>query len=392
MAVASGILTMMQRSSWIRAMFEIGIQLKKQYGAENVYDFSLGNTDVDPPESFLRILAEEASVARKGVHGYMPNAGYPDVRSVIADYLTDQHGIAFTERYVLMTCGAGGALNVALKTLLNPGDEVLASVPCFMEYGFYTSNHGGTLKLVPSREDFDLDVDAFEAAISPKTAAVIVNSPNNPSGRVYPESTIAALAVMLERKSAEIGRAIYLISDEPYRRIVYDGVTVPGVFSHYRNTIVATSYSKDLSLPGERIGWLATNPKADDVENLVDGQILCNRILGFVNAPALMQRVVARLQGESVDVGIYRRRRDLLCRSLSEIGYRFTVPQGAFYLFPRAPGGDDVEFVRKLQNERVLAVPGTGFGLPGYFRIAFCVSEDIISRSIDGFRTAFEAV
>jgi aspartate aminotransferase len=272
-----------------------------------------------------------------------------------------------------------------LKTILNPGDEVIASTPCFMEYGFYADNHGGKLVLAPTAPGFDLDVAAIEARIGPRTAALIVNSPNNPTGRVYPEATLRSLARMLDRAGRKHGRAIYILSDEPYRKLVYDGVTVPSILALYPHSIVATSYSKDLSLPGERIGYLAVNPAADDAARLVDGIILCTRILGYVNAPALMQRVVGRLQGVSVDVEIYRKKRDLFCTALAGMGYELAVPQGAFYLFPKAPGGDDLAFVQALQGERVLVVPGRGFSFPGWFRIAYCVDTAVIERSLAGF-------
>ena len=395
MAISRKISEMIEKSSWIRKMFETGSQLKEEYGAENVCDFSLGNPDLPPPDSFSRCLKEQvyrggASREMSNLHGYMPNAGYPDVRTTIAGYLEKEHNLKVSGRNVLMTCGAGGALNVALKTIMNPGDMVMTSAPGFMEYFFYADNSGGSLDMIRSREDFDLDVEKMERRITEYTAALIINSPNNPSGKVYPESTLSALGQMLEKKSREIGRTIYLISDEPYTKIVYEGVKVPSVFNCYRNSILITSFSKDLSIPGERIGYMAVHPEADDVDEFLNGAVLCNRILGFVNAPALMQRTVGEILGETVDVSIYQRRRDLLCDALGEIGYTFQIPDGTFYLFPQAPGGDDVTTVAALQEERILTVPGRGFGVPGYFRIAFCVEEEVILRSFDGFRRAFE--
>jgi aspartate aminotransferase len=384
MAVAGKIKEMMERSSWIRKMFETGAQLKAQHGAENVYDFSLGNPNLEPPLEFTKALKEilEEDIHMK--HAYMPNAGYPDVREQIAEYVSNEQGVKVSGNHVIMTCGAGGGLNVAIKTVTNPGDQILAPAPCFMEYNFYADNHGGVLDLVPCKEDFDIDVAAVESRISAKTAAIIINSPNNPSGRVFPESTLKELGEMLRRKQSEFGRAVYLISDEPYRKIVYDGVEVPSILSCYENSIVVTSYSKDLSIPGERIGWLAVHPEADDVNNLMGGLTLCNRILGYVNAPALMQRAVGRLQGLSVDVSIYQKKRDLLCDGLAELGYQFTKPQGAFYLFPRTPG-DDMEMVSALQEEMILVVPGRGCGLPNHIRIAYCVEDEVIKRSMEGF-------
>jgi len=262
---------------------------------------------------------------------------------------------------------------------------VIASIPCFMEYVSYVDNHGGRLVMVKSLPDFDLDVEAIEAGITPRTAAVIINSPNNPTGRIYPEKTLARLADMLLRASKKTGRTIYVVSDEPYRKLAYDGADVPGVMRLYPHSVVVTSYSKDLSLPGERIGFAAVSPAADDASRLVDGVILCTRILGYVNAPALMQRVVSAIQGVSVDVGIYKRKRDLFCSALTGMGYQLTVPEGAFYIFPRAPGGDDLAFVQALQEELVLVVPGRGFSMPGYFRIAYCVDTPVIERSLPGF-------
>ena len=395
----------MQGSSWVRAMFETGIKLKKEHGAENVCDFSLGNPDLEPPAEFhasiRKILDEEIS----GRHGYMPNGGYPDVREAIAHYVAVEYGAAVRGEHVVMSCGAGGALNVVIKSILDPGDVVLACTPCFMEYRAYAENHGGELELVAGTDDFNLDVGAIAAAIDARSAdssgagaggaesrvaesrvaAIIINSPNNPSGRVYPESTIAALGAMLEEKSRETGRTIYLVSDEPYRKIVYGDVKVPSVFSHYRNAIVASSYSKELSIPGERIGWIAVHPEIDDKTDLINALILCTRILGFVNAPALMQRVVVRLAGLTVDLTPYTRRRNLLCKNLKAMGYELIEPEGTFYLFPRAPGGDDMAFVEALQKELVLTVPGRGFGSPGHFRMAFCVGEEVIERSFGAF-------
>ena len=304
MAIARKIHEMMESSSWIRRMFETGAELKKRFGAENVCDFSLGNPNLEPPPEFGRALRRLAGEAIPAKHGYMPNAGFPEVRRTVARYLDEEQKCGLEEKHVIMACGAGGALNVALKTILNPGDRVLAVSPCFMEYRFYADNHGGELRLVPSGQDFGLDVEAIGGAIDEKTAALIINSPNNPSGAVYPEKSLRELATMLEGKSRDTGRSVYLLCDEPYRKIVYDGVKVPGIFGLYRNSVIATSYSKDLSIPGERIGFLAVHPEADDAENLLNGMILCNRILGFVNAPALMQRVIAELQGARVDVGL----------------------------------------------------------------------------------------
>lgn len=392
MAVAKRIIESMKSSSWVRAMFETGIRLKQQHGADRVCDFSLGNPDIDPPDVFQQELLAVLSEKEPRRHGYMPNGGYPEVRSAVAEYVSKEFGVSLSENHIVMACGASGALNVALKSILNPGDEILACTPCFMEYKAYVDNHGGTLHLVPGTDSFNLDVAGLESRITEKTAGIIINSPNNPSGRIFSESTIEELGKMLSKKSREIGRAIYLVSDEPYRKIVYGGVEVPSVFRYYNNSMVASSYSKELSIPGERIGWVAVHPEADDCENLVNAIILCTRILGYVNAPALMQRAVGKLQGLQIDMEPYTKRRALLCEGLEAAGYEFTPPAGTFYLFPKAPGGDDLAFVEALQKELILTVPGRGFGTPGYFRIAFCVDEQVVKRSIEGFERAKKAL
>ena len=337
MSIAEKIGKFIEGSSWIRKMFEEGAQLKAQYGAENVFDFSLGNPNVNPPEAFYQVLGEAAKERGMAAHGYMPNAGYPKTRAAIAGELTRLHGVQFTPDLVLMSCGAAGALNVILKAILNPGDEIVVPKPYFVEYNFYVDNHGGVIKLAPTAKDFSLDVSEVAKALTPKTAAVLINSPNNPTGRVYSEEQLGELGRALSEAGERFGRAIYLISDEPYRKIVYDNNTVPSHFKAYKNSLLATSYSKDLSLPGERIGYAAIHPEADSSTMLMAGITLANRILGFVNAPALMQRVIERLQGESVDISAYQRKRDLLCDGLAAAGYEFAKPEGAFYLFPKSP-------------------------------------------------------
>jgi aspartate aminotransferase len=383
---------MMDRSSWIRKMFETGALLKAQHGADRVCDFSLGNPNLDPPEQFQEALLEILGEKSPGRHRYMQNAGYPEVRQRVSEAVSGEQGVALSKEQLIMTCGAGGAMNVALKAILNPGDRIIVSTPCFMEYAFYADNHGGALDLVPSRDDFDLDIDALEAKITPSTAGLIVNSPNNPTGRIYPQGTLRDLGQMLEEKSRKMGRGIYLISDEPYRKIVYDGMEVPSAMAAYANSIVAGSYSKDLSIPGERIGFLAVHPEAEDLQALMNAFILCNRILGFVNAPALMQRAVARLQGISVDPALYQTKRDRLWDGLVSAGYQVVRPDGTFYLFPESPNGDDLAIVEALRQELILTVPGRGFGTPGYFRIAFCVDDAVIERSLEGFARARERV
>ncbi|MCL2294452.1 MAG: pyridoxal phosphate-dependent aminotransferase [Spirochaetes bacterium] len=390
MAVSKNVISAMERSSWIRKMFETGAVLKAKYGAENVFDFSLGNPNIDPPAEFSKALLEYVKNAKPGMHAYMPNPGYQDVREKIAAWASKAEGIEIPAANIVMTCGAAGAMNAALKTIINPGDNIIVVTPYFAEYDGYIANHGGEIIRVSSADDFDLVPENIEKAINEKTQGVIINSPNNPSGKVYNEGAIAKLAAMLERKSQERGRAIYLLSDEPYKKIVYDGIKVPSVIKAYKHSIILTSYSKDLSLPGERIGWLAVNPEAEDIANLMGGIIMCNRILGSINAPAIMQKVVAELQGVSVDVDFYKKKRDRLSEILGNIGYEFTKPEGAFYLFPKAPGGDDFRAKDVLLNEKILVVPGTGFGTSGYFRIAYCVADKVIEGAAAGFKKAFD--
>lgn len=388
MTISKKIESIIAGSSFIRKMFEEGARLKKEYGAENVCDFSLGNPNVPPPEKFNEILREVVSTCGLDDHCYMPNTGYPLVCGSVAEYLSKEQRAPVTEKEILMTCGASGALNVALKTILDPGDEVLTPIPCFVEYKFYADNHGGVLKTVQTTTDFELDLDAIAAAITEKTKAFLINSPNNPTGQVYSETNMKALGEILEKKSQEYKRTIYMISDEPYRKIVYDGVEVPSIFESYKESIIGTSYSKDISIPGERIGFVAVNPHATYRNDLLAAMAVANRILGYVNAPALMQRVVACMQGMSVDISEYARKREMLCEGLAGFGYEFVKPSGTFYLFPRSPIPDDVEFVDALKEERILVVPGTGFNGPGYFRIAFCVDDSTIKNALPGFERA----
>lgn len=389
MSIAGYIKESIEKSSWIRKMFEEGIKLKAQFGDENVYDFSLGNPDLDPPAKFFEILRVLSHEGKKGAHGYMPNAGYIDVRKAIAAKVSKEQDVQVPPENIVMTCGAAGGLNAVLKTILNPGDEVVVSKPYFVEYNFYIANHNGVIKLADSNPDFSLNVENIRKAITGKTRAVLINSPNNPTGRVYPEKLIRELSDMLESFNKK-GQAIYLVSDEPYKEIVYDNITVPGTMARYSNSIVVNSYSKSLSIPGERIGYIAVNPACDEVDSLMAGIILCNRILGYVNAPALMQRIVAQLTDVTVDIKPYRKRRDLLAGGLREAGYNFPMPEGAFYIFCKSPLDDDVAFVRHLQKFNILAVPGSGFSGPGYFRMAYCVPEEVILRSIPKFKAAME--
>jgi aspartate aminotransferase len=318
----------------------------------------------------------------------MPNAGLPETRDAIAARTAADQGVPLEGSHVVVTCGAAGALNIVFKALLDPGDEVLVSSPYFVEYGFIADNHGGVLKAVPTSPDFSLDVPALEAAMGPRTKIVLVNTPNNPTGQIYSAESLAGLARAMERKGREQGRSIYLVSDEPYRKIAYDGAKVPSPLASYANSIVATSYSKDLSLPGERIGFVAVNPAADDLQALMGALALANRILGYVNAPSLMQRVIAGVGDACVDVSIYQRKRDLLAAGLAAAGYDFSLPAGAFYLFPKSPFADEARFVDLLKEENILVVPGSGFGAPGYFRIAYCVDDRTIEGAMPGFERA----
>jgi len=387
-AIGEKIKGFISQSSMIRKMFEEGQELKRIYGEDNVFDFSLGNPDVPPPQIFQEELERVVRENLPGKHAYMPNAGYPETRIAVARYLTEVHGMEIPWENVVMTCGAGGALNVIFKTILDPQDEVIIPIPCFVEYGFYVDNAGGVTKFVPTGPSFSLSLEAIERAITSSTKAVLINSPHNPTGRVYDEKTIRGLGDLLRRASREMGRVIYLVSDEPYRDIVYDNVKVPSVLCSYEDSIIATSYSKSLSLAGERIGYLAVHPKAHDLQDLLGGLILCNRMLGFVNAPALMQRVITRIPHAKVEVKIYEEKRNALYGILKEAGYECVLPEGAFYLFPKSPLSDDQAFVQILKKYRILAVPGRGFLAPGYFRLAYCVSDRTITRAKEGFMEA----
>lgn len=374
-----------EKSSWIRKMFEEGAKMKAQYGAENVFDFSLGNPDLPPPAEFDEVIQKIVSEPKTGSHAYMPNGGYPWVREAVAKRMSQEQGIEIDGADMLMTCGAAGALNITMKALLDPGDEVLLLAPFFVEYNFYVDNHGGVSKIVNTDSEFNLDLKAIEAAITEKTKAVIINSPNNPTGQIYSQEALEQLGELLRYIGEQYATTIYLISDEPYRKIVFGDFTVPSIFAAYKNSIVLSSYSKDLSLPGERIGYLAVHPEIDDKASLLNALTLANRILGFVNAPALMQRVIAELQEATVDNSIYENRRNLFCQILTDAGFDFIPPKGALYIFPQTPIEDDVEFCRILQEEKILAVPGRGFGAPGYIRLAFCVEDSVIKAAAEPF-------
>ena len=388
MAIAKKMRGFVENGSMIRKMFEEGARLRKIHGADKVFDFSLGNPNLPPPAAFKERLLAIAQADAPGLHAYMPNAGLPETRDAIAARIKADQGVLVEGAQVVVTCGAAGALNIILKSLLDPGDEVLVPRPYFVEYGFMADNHGGVLKAVPTLADFSLDLPAMEAAMGPKTKVVLVNSPNNPTGAIYSQESLDALARAMAAKGKEFGHDIYLVSDEPYRKIVYDGASVPSPLASYANSLVATSYSKDLSLPGERIGYVAVNPAAADLAALMGALSLANRILGFVNAPSIMQKVVAGIGDACVDVSLYQRKRDILAAGLRAAGYDFTLPSGAFYLFPKSPFADESRFVDLLKEENILVVPGSGFGAPGYFRIAYCVDDRVIEGALPGFARA----
>ncbi len=374
----------MENSSWIRAMFEESEKLKKELGADKIFDFTLGNPIAEPPAELTAEIRNLVASEARGMHRYMPNGGYEDVRARIAAFHAGHSRLPFTGDHIIMTCGSAGGLNVTLKAILDPGDEVLVMSPFFVEFMFYIENHGGVMKLVETGDDFHLDLPAIEEAITPRTRAIIINSPNNPTGAVYGGQELADLAALLEGKR-QGGQRIFLICDQAYHKIVYDGLALPDAFNLYRDTIAVFSHSKDLALPGERIGYVAVSPLIEEGKRLIDAMIFANRILGFINAPALMQRVVARFQNSSVDVSDYQRKRDAIYGILVDAGFEVLSPQGTFYIFPKSPMEDDIAFIRGMLQHRILAVPGTGFGRPGYFRIAFCCEMEMIERSRDAF-------
>ena len=385
--IADKMVNFVKNSSAIRAMFEEGKIMAEKYGAENVYDFSLGNPNVPAPaevkEAIIDSLDHEDPVV---VHGYMNNSGYEDVRAAIAGSLNCKFGTAFREENILMTVGAAGGMNVIFKTLLNPGDEVMVFAPYFGEYRSYAANYDGVLvEVSPDTETFQPNLEEFREKITQRTKAVIVNSPNNPTGVVYSEETIHKLAGILREKQKEFGTEIYLISDEPYRELAYDGVQVPYLTKYYENTIVGYSYSKSLSLPGERIGYLVIPDEVADSQDVIAAANVANRILGYVNAPSLMQKVVARCLDAEVDVPAYNKNREALYGGLKKLGFQCIKPEGAFYLFVKSPVADEKVFCDAAKKHHILIVPGSSFACPGYVRIAYCVSYETIMNSMPGF-------
>lgn len=385
--ISKTVISLVENGSAIRAMFEEGAKMAAEFGKENVYDFSLGNPSVPAPQkvkdNIIDIVNNSDPVV---VHGYMNNAGYPDVRKAIAEHLNKLHGTKFDTRNILMTVGAAGGLNVILKTLLNPGDEVLAFAPYFVEYNNYVANYGGHVTPVyTDPETFMPDPYVLSEVISADTKAVIINNPNNPTGVVYPEEIIKEIADVLVAKEKEFGTSIYLIADEPYRELAYDGVKVPYLTKYYHNTIVGYSYSKSLSLPGERIGYLVLPDELDEADLIINGATVANRVLGFVNAPSLMQKVIEKSLDCVTELEVYDKNRKLLYESLTNLGFTCVKPQGAFYLWVKAPDGDDVKFSQAAKKYRLLIVAGRGFAGPGYVRLAYCVDYDMIKRSLPSF-------
>jgi len=382
MPVSAEVRDAIREGSWIRKMFEEGARLKAEKGPDNVFDFSLGNPYGSPPDELLGEIRKLTTDPPPDLHRYMPNAGFPDVRKKVADSLARSTGLPFTADHVLMTTGAAGALNVALRAILSPGDEVVVIAPYFVEYLFYIRNAGGIPVVAESTEDFQPDTGAIRAALSDRTKAVILNTPNNPTGAVYPRDALAALDATLAQREERTGNPVYVLSDEPYRKIVYPGFSFSPPAASLRNTLIAHSHSKDLNVPGERIGYLAVSPRAADAGEVADGCVFCNRVLGFVNAPSLMQRAVAGAQDLVPDLSVYRANREALLATLSAAGFAVVPPGGAFYLFPRSPSRDEMEFVAAAREENILVVPGRGFGREGHFRIAYCVSPDTVARSL----------
>lgn len=390
--ISSKMQEQVKNSSVIRAMFEEGKRLAAIYGAENVYDFSLGNPSVETPEdvkkAVLEIINTDDSIS---IHGYMNNSGYEDVRAAIAKSINDKFNTALTDKNILMTVGAAGGLNVIFKTLLNPKDEVITFAPFFGEYKNYVANYDGELVIVAANTiDFQPNLAAFSEKITPRTKAVIINSPNNPTGVIYSEDTIIRLCDILRDKQNEFGTNIYLISDEPYRELAYDNAKVPYLTKYYDNTIIGYSFSKSLSLPGERIGYLVIPDQVADFEDVISAANIATRILGFVNAPSLFQRVIARCLDAKVDVEAYNRNRELLYNSLTSYGYQCIKPQGAFYLFVKTPIENDIEFCNLAKKKNILIVPGSSFGCPGYVRIVYCVAYKTIENALPGFKSLIE--
>ncbi len=390
MSISEKVRRGMATGSFIRKMFEEGIALKKIHGNDKVFDLTIGNPMFEPPEEFNRELKKLAENPRPGMHRYMENAGYTDTRAAVAAKLASDTGIKFTQTEIVMTCGAAGAINLAFKALLNPGEEIISFAPFFFEYEVYADNHGGICRVLPSDENFIPDFNILEAGINSKTKAIVINSPNNPTGIVYNDKVLKQIAEIVTRKSTQLKTRVYIISDDVYSKLYYTGAKCPRILHYYPHSIVVTSYSKELSLPGERIGYAAVHPDCEDAKDVVSGLIYANRVLGFVNAPALMQNVIRNLQNASVSIAEYQRKRDFLYTNLTRMGYSMIKPEGAFYMFPRTPIKDDLAFVNELKQMLVLTVPGSAFKAPGYIRLSYCLDDKTLEGSLSGFQKAIE--
>jgi len=368
----------MAASSSVTRMFE------DKAGEKEIYDFTIGNPEIETPAKFTDELKRIVNNSFPGMHRYTPLAGYTKTREAIAKTISKEHGVS-SAQHVIMTAGCAGALNVALKALLNPGEEVIILAPSYVEYPYYIDNHGGTCRIAETNQDFTINIDNIASQINSGTKAIILNSPNNPTGEIYSEKTLESVAKLLYEKSQEFGKDIFLIFDEAYRDIVYDGIKLPDIFKIYSNTIIAAAYSKPLSIPGERIGYAAVNPEMEEAEDVMAAMTFANRILGYINAPALMQRVITNLNGVHVNISEYQERRDFFCDALDDFGYSFIRPKGTYYIFPESPV-NDIIFTRELSSEGIFVFPGTVFGRSGYLRIAFCVKKETIEKSLDGFK------
>ncbi|MVX62917.1 pyridoxal phosphate-dependent aminotransferase [Clostridium chromiireducens] len=385
--ISNRLKSLISNSTTIRAMFEEGKRLSKIHGEENVFDFSIGNPNVEPPENIKEVIIDILNEESPNfVHGYMHNSGYEDVRDTISTFLNKKYNLSLTGKNLVMTCGAAGGLNIIFESILNPGDEIITFSPYFGEYKNYVETFHGILTTVPTNtENFEPDLEALANAITSKTKAILINTPNNPTGAIYSKEVLRGLTHVLNAKEKELNTSIYLISDEPYREIVYDDVEVPCILKYYNNSFIAYSYSKSLSLPGERIGYVVTNSLMNDFDEMMAALNISNRVLGFVNAPSLFQRVIAKTIGSEVDVNIYKKNRDLLYNHLVSLGFTCFKPQGAFYLFPKSPIEDDKKFCEDAKQFNLLLVPGSTFGCPGHVRLAYCTSYEKIEKSLQAF-------
>ena len=392
MAISKQVRLQMNESSWIRKMFEEGIALRNIHGADKVFDLSLGNPLLEPPIQFQSAMEKILNDKTAGKHRYMPNAGFDETRSAVARHLSQETSLTFEAKDIIMTVGAAGALNVVLRSILDADDEVIIFAPYFAEYVFYIQHQTGTVRVASCNEQFQPNISSLKDQINTKTRAVIINTPNNPTGVIYSKQIIEEIGSTIQAAEIEYGTEIYLISDEPYRKLIYSDQECPFVFEHHLRTIVVTSHSKDLGLAGERIGYLAVNPMDPGKSDLIDACVFSLRTLGFVNAPALMQRAIVEIQGATVDVSLYRKKRDFIFSALTKMGYQCVRPDGAFYIFPKTPLPDDTEFVSLLQSKLVLTVPGVGFGTPGYFRASYCVEDEVLEGALWGFESALKEV